>query len=39
MHSSQNTHIYNKEFSFKTIARSTTFANKEFHAMMQPTQG
>ena len=40
MHSSQNAHIYNKEFSFKTFAKKTQHLQiQKFHAMMQPTQG
>jgi hypothetical protein len=28
-----------KRFLYKTFARTTTFANKYFHAKMQPTRG
>ena len=37
MHSSQLAHTSDKDV--KNFARNTTFANKEFHAMMQPTRG
>ena len=37
MHSSQLAHSSDKDI--KNFARNTTFANKELHAMRQPTRG
>jgi hypothetical protein len=39
MQSSQQTHTSNIDVFIKACARSTTFANKTFHAIKQPTQG
>jgi hypothetical protein len=40
MQSSQITHILNKDFFlYKTFSQTTTFANKQFHAKIQPTRG
>jgi hypothetical protein len=36
MHSSQLTHISNKEVSIRLLHEEQHFATKEFHAKMQP---
>lgn len=38
MHSSQLTHICNKEVLLRHLSKANHFANKEIHAMMQPTR-
>jgi hypothetical protein len=39
MHSSQLTHICNKEVSLKSLQEAQRLQIKIFHAMKQPTQG
>jgi hypothetical protein len=39
MHSSQLTHIFNKEASLRPLQEAQHLKIKIFHAMKQPTQG